>query len=801
MHSIAERAIRGEGSIRDLVNEFYSTVGPLAESGWEIRASQREMSLRFAEQFDLRSEGVDPTVGVIEAPTGTGKGGAYLVPGFLAALRAEEQYRKTGAAVSVKAHPAKLVVSTANIALQGQLIRKDIPALGRILGVQPRATLMKSRQNYVCLDKIQNRDALMYGMQDPDFRAIVEWTRTDRCDGDRESFQGDASAIWHKVSVTSDECGRQACPHFDGEGGKLCYWRAATKEWPSSHIIVGNHHWVALAKGIRVLAYAVDEAHELENALRSVQGRTLSAGSFVSVARRAARMLDDDPKRLEDAMSDLGTHLMGVVEQRIISELGEDDPRSVKYRSPVPLPPGWVPNEVKQEIIQRFRWLRDLRDRVTDVALAMYENHWDEGEVKTRTRATTDPAIKEKVKESRKGANTANRLAELCRLYVSCAMGRPHPEWPSTQSPWAIWAHREQNGDDWKVVTEFAPADVAPAFGSLMERYRAVLLTSATLPDFDSMRLSLGMGASDTATRDATWPRDLETRTGKYATRVRLKPPSGEEDTPGETQEDGDPVSSTMDTSATLSPVPLFEQRLPSPYDVRSMGVLVVPPGPAPKAAEWRSWAVDQVVEAVEQSNGGALILATSNEMMRRYTEALRSLGRWTVLRQGEQGRTQTIAAFRDQEDSVLVGTRSFFQGLDVQGRSCRLVVIDRIPFASPDDPLENAVGDLLVKRALDLNPDTEGATAWMLRAIPEAQNVLIQGIGRLIRSQSDRGAVVLLDGRILYTTSGWGLLRSRLPPFPLSRQISDIGRVLDGQDLRGVVRAVPARRIERLSF
>lgn len=132
------------------------------------------------------------------------------------------------------------------------------------------------------------------------------------------------------------------------------------------------------------------------------------------------------------------------------------------------------------------------------------------------------------------------------------------------------------------------------------------------------------------------------------------------------------------------------------------------------------------------------------------------------------------MADFAADTDSVLVATRSMFQGLDVPGDSLRLVVIDRIPFGSPGDPVEDAVGRLLVER-------NRGGTAWRLRTLPVAAMVLVQGLGRLVRAQTDRGAAVLLDSRILEARADWASLRRALPPFPIHREMSAIGAHLQG--------------------
>ena len=126
---------------------------------------------------------------------------------------------------------------------------------------------------------------------------------------------------------------------------------------------------------------------------------------------------------------------------------------------------------------------------------------------------------------------------------------------------------------------------------------------------------------------------------------------------------------------------------------------------------------------------------------------------------QDDAGRGKVVADFRADRDSVLVATRSMFQGIDVAGDSLRLVVIDRVPFGSNDDPTEVAIGDLLSRRS-------RGGSPWLLRQVPMAAMALVQGLGRLIRSQEDRGGAVILDGRVMQSGSGFRAIRRALPPF-----------------------------------
>ena len=827
MHNIAERAIHGDETIEELTTAFYGPHGPLTEAGWEVRDQQRQMSVQFARQIDrgarwlsrLGDERVpsDGSINLIEAPTGTGKSMAYLVPGILAALRAEtiwwaqqrriaaERAEKDGTAYrepspDAKNHPYKLVVSTANIALQSQLIRKDIPAVAEMLGLNVRATLMKGRHNYVCRNELlQVSGKLVHQSNDDLQRLSREVLGDERHTGDREAFKWDVSRVWPMVSVMADDCLRDGCPHWDPNadvGG--CWWRKVVASWANSHVIVANHHWAALSAGISAVGYAVDEAHELENAVRGVQGKTATSASFVSLAARLAPLMGEDRLALEDMLAPIATRLFDTIDGYMAHILGDVEQASMDYKRPVPLAPDWTPTGFRKHAVSDLTALLGLRDAVVKLARGRTPTpEWRaDGKLVVRIRSKDDEG-----KRTRGLVACANRLIDLCQLYAAVVKGRPHPAWPSSDTTWAIWAQRERQmldgAERWRIVLNLTPADVAPFFAYLNTKYPVMMLTSATLPEFTSMRLSLGMGAKWEREPPLPWPAPLRTDVGALAGHEPgSKRPdedgySGAEGVDGTggapepepvpAEEDDEPQTRAVPKVGTLAPAPCFEGRLPSPYPLEQQGLLVIPRGPLPKdTTRWQAWAVEQVVNAVRASSGGALILATSNAMMQRYTNALREERRWNVYKQGEAGRQQVVESFKADTDSVLVGTRSFFQGLDVQGESCRLVVIDKVPFASPDDPLEQAVGDLLVQRAKATGAGGRDPNAYLLRTVPEAAMVLVQGVGRLIRSREDRGVVVLLDGRVLQPGKGWETILQALPPFPLSDDPRDILRHLN---------------------
>lgn len=720
MHPIADRAIHGSEPIADLVAEFYGPGGPLAAAGWQVRPQQQEMSLDIARAYDDRkAAGRGARWTVHEAPCGTGKGLAYLVPGALIALRERALWQAEPPDKRAEQAPQALV-STANIALQEQLVTKDIPALADMLGVDLRVALLKGRNNYLCRQEIAAVTADLAG--DHRFARLCREIENG-WDGDRESLSWDPGNLWPKVSRTSDQCPGRGCHHYALTADvPVCYWRQATRGLAQAHIVVVNHHMLALKGGIRAAVLAVDEMHELESCIRSAVSGQITRGTGVALARRAAQVLGDDEARV--LVQDPVNSLMSAIEHRF----ERANPRRVRYPDPVVLGPGWMdaPERLSEAVEQAYDAVR-----VHALRLGCYEA----GEGQIEPPSAKAEGDTERVREASACAITANALYRLATRVYTLATGTPHHSWPG--APWALYGEGFWTEDGrLQLMAKFAPADVSWAVTALQNRYPVAAMTSATVPAFESLRLTFGMPA-------------------------------------GQDREDGGAYPWVV------------EKRLPSPYDLPNQGVLVIPRGPSPKDAEWATWAAQQVVDLVQAAKGRTLVLASSVAQMRRYGEALRRHTAYDVRVQGEEGRATLRAWFRDHVDGVLVATRSFFQGLDVQGESCSLVIIDRIPFARPGDPVEDAVQRLLVERA-------GGGSGYLLRSVPDAAMVLAQGAGRLIRSSEDRGAVAVLDNRLTISSGAWKTLRDALPPFPMSYEVDDVAAMLEGRPIKGlpIVRA-----------
>lgn len=751
MHEIARRALEGTEPIRVLVEEFYGPRGPLVQQGWDVRPQQVEMSLDIADQLAAYASAPDrdpdtgqymqrpPQWGFVEAPCGTGKGAAYGVPGVLAALRAEREFTEARAA-AIKAgtpaptEPRKLIVTTANIALQEQLVRKDFPALAAMLGVEDRlrVVLMKSRANYLCRAKVRALGGELIG--DPRVARLVRWMDAAECDGDKESLDHDPGEVWNDVSATTDDCIATACPHYAPKEGEaqLCYWRQAIAGYQHAHVVVTNHHFLAVSRGLRACLLAVDEAHELEDSLRATQARALTPYTGRPLSKRLEAVATADET---SAVVDMPVRWLM---DRAAQYLGQQAPTfGTQPPDTCKLLPGWL-GEADERTAENYAVaMRRL--------LVATERACTEAGCTRLDRIMLPPRFSRQLDAERAGklGKSWEQLLGLVERYEAIVRVAPCEEWPAADSPWAFYLERvkSRRGED-RTIAQLAPADVSWATAALAQRYPVACFTTATMPAFKPQRVALGLGTD----------------------------PHG-------------------------APAPRYEKRLPSPYRLAEQGVLVVPHGPRPNDAGWSEWATEQVVRTVTMARGGTLVLASSTKQMRAYAEALRHAAAsqpWDVRMQGETGRAELRRWFGQDVDGVLVATRSFFQGLDVQGDACRCVIIDRIPFARPDDPVEEAVGKLLVSRA------GAGATAYMLRSVPGAAMVLAQGAGRLIRAHTDLGAVVLLDTRVLQPGEGWQAMRAGLPAFPLSRDVDDIRRRLDKEPLRGMGQPVAGRVVRR---
>ena len=619
--------------------------------GGQSRVGQREMAEAVMEAFSAGDNIV------VQAGTGTGKSLAYLVP-------AARMARKEG----------PVVIATATLALQRQLIERELPRLAEADGDVSWAVL-KGRQNYLCRQRMgeaegqeslilqEQIDSRARGSLEEQAAMVHEWAAHTET-GDRDDLDAEIdSRVWRAVSVSSAECvGESRCAF-----GDECFSAQARARAMEADIVVTNHALLAIdaIEGVPVLpdrsALVVDEAHELVDRITSAVTGELSVSALERLVGDAARVSDDQGS-LADAVDDVAIAL---------DELAEADSNSSGRIT------AWTP--------ALSLALARIRDSTRALASALSADL--SATPATAHQGSTDAAALQRVR-----AGAEDVFAVSGRLL---ALANSDVVW---------WSQDSGRGP----VLRIAPLSVGDALAESLYPEQPVVLTSATLKaggSFAPTLTALGL-APDTTCLDVG-----------------------------------------------------------SGFDYAQQGILYVAGHVPPPNREGASMeALDELADLIEVAGGRTLALFSSWNGVDRAADYLRvrlgsrldsgDLGPLLVQRRGESV-APVVQRFTSEPQSVLVGTVALWQGIDVPGNSLVLVTIDRIPFPRPDDP---------VMSARQAAVDAEGRSGFREVALTRAALLLAQGAGRLIRSESDRGVVAVLDPRM--ATAGYGgALRASLPP------------------------------------
>ncbi|MEU2257939.1 ATP-dependent DNA helicase [Nocardia xishanensis] len=617
----------------------------------------------------------------VQAGTGTGKSLAYLVPSLRHAVR-------TGRTV---------VVSTATIALQRQLVDRDLPrlaeALAKPLGRPARFAILKGRNNYLCLNKINSAvpdepaeaelfDAFAISRLGREVQRLNDWASNTET-GDRDELApGVTDRAWRQISVSSREClGKSRCPF-----GQDCYAERARAESAQADVVVTNHALLAIdaISGIQVLpehdVVVIDEAHELVDRVTGVATAELAPSAISAAARRCAKLVDErEVDRLEGAAE---------AWHQILDELP---------------PARW--DVMPDGVAQALALVRDAAwNARTELAPPGSNN--PQGDPDTAAARTLALAAIDEIHDSAVRALTA--------------FDEPDP---ATRRD-VIWlAAEDARGGVPRKTLRMAPLSVGGLLRSRLFGTATVVLTSATLQiggSFDGLAVTWGLPAQsanrpDTGTANgAQAPSDAET--------VRW---------------------SSLDVG--------------SPFDHAKSGILYVAKHLPPPGRDGLPPAyLDEIERLIDAAGGRTLGLFSSMRAARAATDALRDRLNTPVLCQGEDSTGALVRKFADDPETSLFGTLSLWQGVDVPGPSLSLVILDRIPFPRPDDPLLAAR-----QRAVE----SRGGNGFLTVAANHAALLLAQGTGRLLRSVDDRGVVAILDSRLATARYG-GYLRATLPPY-----------------------------------
>ena len=669
--------------------------GPVAAEvgGFEDRPAQRDMAAYIADVYN------DGGVALLEAGTGVGKSFAYLVPALLWA----------------QANGERTIVSTNTINLQEQLAGKDLPILARALATtahEPTFALLKGWRNYLCLARLEQargaQESLFESDRGAELEAIAAWAGRSADGSLADLTDAPSDEVWDAVAAESDLCTRLKCPHFE-----RCFLFQARRRAAEADVVVVNHHLLASDIAVRLAAdnwleaavlppyrrLILDEAHHVEDVAAAHLGAQVSQLGVQRLLGRLERggrgllpALHAELAARDDLLSAASRDLL---EQRLLDALraarrGAEElftRLAARLERESGAPGGQLVLRLTEAFADDPVWPEGL-DVALDNLLVAFDSLRDGVETIADRLALQDgvdrPAAL--IGELR---GVVRRLDLAARgLTAALRPGRDAAAGASVR-----WLERRGKKTS-NLALAAVPLDLAPILKeALFDRVETVVLTSATLAasgDFAFLEERLGLGLPP----------------GRVSVR----------------------------------------EILPSPFDFARQCLFGIPtdlPEPREDTGGHDAAVARVLLELAQASDGGVFCLLTSHGALRRTTAAVRQGvgGRWPLLVQGEDQRDRLLRKFRESGSAILLGTDSFWEGVDVPGRALRVLIIAKLPFKVPSEPLTAARVERLEQQGLD------GFTHYL---VPHAALKLKQGFGRLIRSKSDVGAVVLLDRRVV---------------------------------------------------
>ena len=674
--------------------------GPIAASlgRYEDRPSQREMARLVAQLFSRGG------IGLIEAGTGVGKSLGYLVPALRWAAESGE----------------RTVVSTNTITLQEQLTGKDLPFLEKALTDQKvRFALLKGWRNYLCLLRLEQarlQGASLFDDGGQADLAMLERWAEQTTDGSLSDLPvAPRHEVWDEVAAEGDLCTRLRCPHFEP-----CFVFKARRAAAQADVVVVNHHLLMADLAVRRASgrwdeaavlpafkrLIIDEGHHLEDAAADHLGQTVTRRGldrlFSRLERRGKGLLPALERALSRSTDLLSVASLDLVQARLVPSLVAARDKSAVLCD---LLGTWLGDrrESQVRLTDSFDedpiWRAGLGAALDDL-LAEIELLGD-GLRMVRERLETDEKRAEEL------APLLNEVRGVARRLQSAGDALRAALKPDREGTARVrWL--ELRGGERNISATAVPLDLAPVLREdLFRRVETAVITSATL--------AVGDGFSFITRRLGLDDPELEPLTASLA----------------------------------------------SPFDYPRQAMLAIPsdfPAPNTDGAGHLRRTLDAAADLIEFAGGGVFLLFTSHRDVKEAARDLRErgvAGRHPLLVHGESPRDDLLRRFRDHGDAVLIGTASFWEGVDVPGRALRGLLLGKIPFRVPTEPITAAQCEAI---------EAAGGDSFAEYMIPHAALRLKQGFGRLIRTATDRGAVVICDPRVV--TKGYGRrLIEGLPP------------------------------------
>jgi ATP-dependent DNA helicase DinG len=695
-----KRQLRQTLDIHQLVSEVSSS-GTIAKKlkGFESRPEQQRMLEAVATSFN------ESKLALIEAGTGTGKSLAYLLPAVYWAVQNKQ----------------RVVISTNTINLQEQLVFKDLPLLQDALSLKFKSVLVKGRQNYICLNKVEALEKegqyLIETEERAELKGILEWSH-HTADGSRSDLSIQPKlTVWEKVACESDNCARLRCSFYNN-----CFFYNARREAASADLLIVNHHLLFADLAVRsetgrftdaavLPGYSriiLDEAHNVEEVATNYFGSQISKFGLIRLLGRFYNLREREKVRergllpfLLIKLKDLQRHIdlplytriVDLIQGRLLT-LKEDlvysttqtfddlvtffesvaEPSlaevKIRFTPKIVAQPEWNESilapiqlliqqigEFHQQLLVLEKWLETLPEKVTESLLSP----------------------------------TVELGALVDRLEVAAAtLGEIFGAPDESQVRWIEIADSRSGR---RVTLKQAPLSVAELLRErVFKRLETVIMTSATLT--------------------------TENQFGYMKGRLGL-----------------DKVNSSR----------LVERILPSSFNYSRQVVLGIPQDiPSPDRPQFADELGRLVLQSVIISDGRALVLFTSYSLLRKiYLELQPALQKAGIraLMQGEAPRHRLTQVFKQDKTSVLFATDSFWEGVDVVGEALENVILTKLPFSVPKEPVIEARVEAIEKA---------GGNSFLEYSVPQAVIKFKQGFGRLIRSKNDRGSIMIFDRRVL---------------------------------------------------
>lgn len=691
--------------------------GPLSLKlkSFEVRPEQQMMLRKLLEAFNSNA------IVLIEAGTGTGKSIAYLIPALLAALIWKE----------------KVVISTHTISLQEQLLYKDLPVLMEALGIELKAILVKGMGNYMCLrkwDEIAFERTLL-SESEKSLLDQMEAVSLEKGKGSRSDLPfNPPQKLWEMIYAEYDTCNGPDCHHY-----QRCPYIQARKNAQDAQLLIVNHHLlltdlILRSEGQNYNSSAllplyhrivIDEAHNLEDIATEYFAKRISrldlfktvakissekqgktTGKLPIIKEKFQKHLTDDFSRNTSQFLNYLTLDLPALKRDLLKELSDTFQTFEKFQILYGKSIEGDENKLRLRVhhYEELHWKKEVIPQAEKLSLALKRYGGELCRLDSYFKDFDTP-LNESVKGVLFDIKTLAKRLETEAINLETFVLKA----PSAESIRWLEFSLTRHGSN------VACIDAALNISDLLLKYLfnpfpTVALLSATLTtqnSFEFFRKRLGL------------------------------------------------------TEENLNQRPLIQARFDSPFNYEKQALFVVPEDiSSPSAPEFMKEAIELIFDAVQASQGNAFVLFTSYGMLKTCYQALEERlreAKFHLLKQGDDNRQTLIKKFIENNRSILFGTDSFWEGIDVVGEALRLVIIAKLPFKVPSDPLIEARSEFLL---------TQGKDPFYELLLPQAAIKLKQGFGRLIRNKRDRGCIVCLDNRIIKKSYGQFFLKS-LPECP----------------------------------